>query len=302
MYKFIYFSLVGFFIVGCHSQNKSSDEHFSFIFMTDIHLKPEAGAPKAFMMAIDTANRLNADFVLTGGDLVYDVMRGNLPRADSLFQLYVESIKAFDMPVYNTIGNHELYGIYEEGGICPSDPDFKFGMFQRYLGDTYYSFDHKGWHFIVLNTLDINEDRRYINSLDDVQIAWLKDNLSRVDHETPIVVSMHLPMFTVFYSVYEEYFPPRQSAPPTPQNVVPLRQEILRLFKDHNLRIVLQGHLHCLEDICVNGKTHFITGGAVSGYSWKGVRFVKEGFLLINVKGNDFSWKYIDYGWNAPKP
>jgi len=303
MYRFICFFLAGFFIVSCHPQNKNSDEQlsdFSFIFMTDIHLKPESKAPEAFMMAIDTANKLNADFVLTGGDLVYDVLRGNLPRADSLFQLYLESIKAFNMPVYNTIGNHELYGIYQEGGISPSDPDFKYGMFQRYLGDTYYSFDHKGWHFIVLNTLNINEDRRYINAIDDDQIAWLKDDLSKVGHETPIAVSMHLPMFTVFYAVYEEHFPPRQSAPPTPQDIVPLRQEILRIFKNHNLRIVLQGHLHCLEDICVNGKTHFITGGAVSGYSWKGVRFVEEGFLLIKVKGNDFSCEYIDYGWDVP--
>ena len=298
MYKFIYL-LAGFFIVGCQYQHKNSDQQdteFSFIFMTDIHLKPEANAPEAFKMAIDTANKLHADFVLTGGDLVFDVMRGNLPRADSLFQLYVESIKAFNMPVYNTIGNHELYGIYEEGGISPSDPDFKYGMFQRYFGDTYYSFDHKGWHFIALNTLDINDERRWINAIGENQIEWLKDDLSKVAPETPIVVSLHIPIFSVFHDVFEESLPPRPTAV---NNSVPIRHKILRIFENHNLTLVLQGHHHCLEDIYINGKTHFITGGAVSGFSWKGVRFVEEGFLLIKVKGNHFSWEYIDYGWNA---
>ena len=302
MYKFTFVFIVGFFIVSCQSKNKNIDQQeteFSFIFMTDIHLKPEANATKAFMLAIDTANRLHADFVLTGGDLVFDVMRGNLPRADSLFQLYLKSIKTFNMPVYNTVGNHDLYGIYEEGGISPSDPDFKYGMFERYLGKTYYSFDHKGWHFIVLNTLDINDDRRYTNVIGEDQIAWLKDDLSRVDRETPIVVSLHLPLLSAFYDVYEESLPPR---PPVSASnkTVPIRHEIMRIFKNHNLTLVLQGHHHCLEDICINGKTHFITGGAVSGYSWKGVRFVEEGFLLIKVKGNKFSWEYIDYGWNVP--
>ena len=301
MYKFIFFFITGFFIVSCQSQNKNSDQQeteFSFLFMTDIHLKPEARAPEAFTMAIDTANKLHADFVLTGGDLVFDVMRGNLPRADSLFQLYSERIKAFNMPVYNTVGNHDLYGIYEEGGTSPSDPDFKYGMFRRYLGEPYYSFDHKGWHFIVLCTLDVNEERRYINAIGEDQILWLKDDLSKVDHETPIVVSMHIPMFSVFYDVYEEKLPPRPTA--SNHKLVPIRHEIMRIFENHNLTLVLQGHLHCLEDICINGKTHFITGGAVSGFSWKGVRFVEEGFLLIKVKGNDFSWKYIDYRWDAP--
>ncbi len=299
MYKFVFFSLTVFFIVSCQVKNKSNEvkqeTDFSFIFMTDIHLKPEAGAPKAFMMAIDTANKLNADFVITGGDQVFDVMRGNLPRADSLFQLYRKCIESFNMPVYNTVGNHDLYGIYEEGGISPSDPDFKYGMFRRYFGEPYYSFDHKGWHFIVLNDLDINKERSYISVIGEDQIAWLKNDLSKVDSKTPIVVSLHIPMFSAFSDVFEENI---SSPRPTVSN----RHEVMRIFENHNLKLVLQGHLHWLEDIYINGKTHFITGGAVSGFSWKGVRFIEEGFLLFKVKGNDFTWEYIDYGWDVPVP
>ena len=68
---------------------------FEFAFLTDIHIKPEMNAPEGFQMAIDKVNELNPDFVLTGGDLVYDVMRGNQERSDSLFSLYKEMIQGF---------------------------------------------------------------------------------------------------------------------------------------------------------------------------------------------------------------
>ena len=75
----------------------------------------------------------------------------------------------------------------------------------------------------------------------------------------------------------------------------------MEIVKDHNLKLVLQGHLHWLEDIHVMGKTRYITGGAVAGRpSWKGKRHGEEGFLKINIVGTDISWVFIDYGWDNP--
>ena len=54
------------------SEENSND--FSFVFMTDIHLKPELGAPEGFQMAIDTVNVMQPDFVITGGDLIDDAL------------------------------------------------------------------------------------------------------------------------------------------------------------------------------------------------------------------------------------
>ena len=50
--------------------------------------------------------------------------------------------EGFNMPVYNTMGNQDLFDIYEESPEDESHPDYKYGLFERYLGDTYYSFDH----------------------------------------------------------------------------------------------------------------------------------------------------------------
>jgi predicted MPP superfamily phosphohydrolase len=59
-----------------------SPQDFDFIFMTDIHLEPGRRAPEGFRQAIDTANKLGADFVLTGGDLIADALGVSHGRAD----------------------------------------------------------------------------------------------------------------------------------------------------------------------------------------------------------------------------
>jgi len=53
--------------------NKEKDS-FSFVFITDIHLQPEKNAPVGFKQAIDSINKLNPDFVLTGGDHIMDAL------------------------------------------------------------------------------------------------------------------------------------------------------------------------------------------------------------------------------------
>ena len=83
--------------------------------------------------------------------------------------------------------------------------------------------------------------------------------------------------------------------------VITNSKDVLDLFAGHNLKLVLQGHLHNYEDIYIKG-IHFITGGAVSGNWWEGAhRGIEEGFLLVCVKDNEISAEYIDYGWTPEK-
>jgi len=281
---------------------QSNDADFSFIFMTDIHYQTKRGADKAFQMAIDTANQLEADFVLTGGDLVYDVLRGNHKKSEKLFNSYKEAEKGFNMPVYHCIGNHELFAIYEESPEDSTHPDYKYGMFERHFGDTYYSFDHKGWHFIVLNSLDVR-GKRYIGMVHKEQLEWLKQDLAKIDKNTPIAIAMHIPLVSTYRQIY-----PKKPITEVPNNQwIYNRKEVLDAFKDYNLRLALQGHLHWIEDLNIQSRTRFITGGSIAGRpSWRriddrgdGIYYNEEGFMLINVKGKEIDWEYIDIGWEA---
>jgi hypothetical protein len=81
--------------------------------------------------------------------------------------------------------------------------------------------------------------------------------------------------------------------------VIQNSREVLALFSDYNLKLVLQGHLHYLEDIYVQNQVHFISGGAVSGKWWNNEPDSKpeEGFVMVHIKGEDLTWEYIDFGW-----
>ena len=61
----------------------------------------------------------------------------------------------------------------------------------------WYSFDQGGVHFIGLSNV-LNFKMGTMTSLGDEQIAWLKQDLTRISHSTPIVMLAHIPMWTVY--------------------------------------------------------------------------------------------------------
>jgi len=269
---------------------------FNFVFMTDIHLQPEKNAVEGFEKAIASVNVLSPDFVITGGDLIMDALAQDFERADMLYNLYKNTIEKFEMPVYNTIGNHEIFGLYKKSGIEPSHPEYGRKMFKKRLGSgkTYYSFDYKNWHFLILDSVGETENRSYYGWISEEQIDWIKDDLSKISKDTPIAISVHIPFFTILTQVRYGSLEPNGKS-----TVINNSKEVFELFNDYNLRLVLQGHLHILEYIYVKD-VHFITSGAVSGSWWDGAYYdTEEGYLLIKVKGDNIDWEYIDYGWQV---
>ena len=291
-------ALIIIVLSGCQHNNLKEDSkvnnEFSFVFMTDIHVQPEKRATEGFQQAIDSVNRLSPDFVITGGDLVMDVLGQNYERADQLYSIYSQCLEKFKMPVYNTMGNHEIFGIYKESGIEKSHPEYGEKMFEKRIGKRYYSFDHKGWHFIVLDGIEDTGESAYIGKVDSIQMEWIKEDLKMVNSETPIVISIHIPLITTYMQVIYGAMAPNEE-----NEIVINSKEVLNLFDGHNLKLVLQGHMHFLEDVYTQG-THFITGGAVCAKWWQGKEYgLEEGFIVVHVKDSDFTWEYFDYGWEV---
>ena len=284
------------FILVLFSACKDKTDAFRFVFMTDIHVQPERRAAEGFRTAIEAVNRLDPAFVITGGDLVMDALQTPADRVDSLYTLYQDLTTAFKMPVYNTMGNHEVFGLYEASGISPANPGYGKQMFRNRLGGgkTYYSFDYKNWHFIILDGIGFTPERRYYGHVDSLQLNWLKNDIAAVDTARPVVLSTHIPLFSIYGQMKNgPTFAMGESG------VVTNALEVMHALAGHNLKLVLQGHLHVLEEMRY-GNTTFITGGAISGAWWKGSRDgTPEGFLVIDVKQNDFSWEYKTYGWKA---
>src|SRR6056297_64147 len=159
----LFLVLATVFVVSLFSCSQPEDDSFKFVFMTDIHLQEERSGAKGFEKAIKRTNQIDPDFVLTGGDQIMDALGQSEQRATHLFDLYARLSKKFNMCIYNTLGNHDVFGLYEESGISPQHSKYGKTMYKERMqkGSTYYSFNHKGWHFMILDAIGYTEDRHY---------------------------------------------------------------------------------------------------------------------------------------------
>ncbi len=268
-------------------------EKFSFVFMTDIHITQQLHAQEGVLKAIDEINKLAPDFVLTGGDNIMDALVQPYDSSIALYNLYEETMENLRMPIYHGMGNHEIFGLYEQSGVSPDHKEYGKKLYEHELAKPYYSFDNKNWRFVVLDGIGFTEDRHYFGKIDAQQIEWLKKDLEKAGNK-PVAVSIHIPLLSVGSQIMKGPTVGMEKS-----TIITNANEIIEILEQHNVKLVLQGHLHFLEDINYNG-IHYITGGAVSSNWWKGPRFgMEEGFLKIDVAGEEFDWQYVDFGWEA---
>jgi len=268
-----------------------SDSAFSFAFLTDAHLNRSnnGNGDQGLKMALEDVKSKGADFVIFGGDNTdVDALKPeDEATVDSLMARFKTITEGSGLKTYYTIGNHDRF--YTLNGQLDKDG---FGMFIKHFGETTYSFNYKGVHFIVLNSVQRDDSNTYLVNED--QFKWLQADLDTTGKETPIVVSTHVPFQSLYYPAVEGRI--------LSIDMLDNFKQVWDLLLDYNIQIVLQGHQHLHEELFVKD-TWFLTGGAVSA-SWWGGEFhrTQEGYLLVKVDADKkFTWDYIDYGWGVKK-
>lgn len=212
-------------------------EAFRFAYISDSHLydrKLNDRFVNSLMRAVDDVNAMSPqpDFVLYGGDLA------QLGQPAEL-ELGAQILKNLKAKVRMMVGEHDWY--------------FDLGEKWRSLfGEPTYSFDHKGVHFVVLNSV-VEKDfwtarkltpmqrMRTVAGLDngvqssftvgEEQRAWLKKDLAAVAPSTPLVVFSHSPLYKL-YKPWNFWTDDAEEV-----------QSILRPFAS---TVVLHGHTHQL--------------------------------------------------------
>jgi Icc protein len=178
---------------------------FTFAYISDTHLYTKGlndRFVRSALRAVDDINRLNPqpDFVLFGGDLA------QLGQKEEL-KLGAEILKEVKAPIKMMVGEHDWYLDLGE-------------TWRELFGEPTYSFDHKGVHFVTLNSvvekdfwtpmgLKPMERMKIVAGLDDgrqsrfevgqTQRDWLKADLAKYPDSTPIVVFSHSPLYKYYH-------------------------------------------------------------------------------------------------------
>jgi Icc protein len=160
---------------------------FSFVQISDSHIGFKKAANQdvtgTLKLALDKINRLPAtpDLLLHTGDISHSSKPEEFDTAHQLIQ-GAKAGQTFYVP-----GEHDTAS---DDGVLYHE---RFG--KGTLGSGWYSFTHKGVHFIGLNnSLQIDA----MGKLGPEQLAWLKADLASLSASTPIVVFAHIPLWMVY--------------------------------------------------------------------------------------------------------
>jgi len=120
------------------------------------------------------------DFMIHTGDITQSAKATEFDTAE-------QTIKAAKVgQVFYVPGEHDYIDDGEQ---------FKQRFGKGTLGSGWYSYNHKGVHFVGLNNC-VQVDA--MGNLGAEQLAWLKADLAGLSASTPIVVFAHIPLWMVY--------------------------------------------------------------------------------------------------------
>jgi len=284
----------------------SGAEPFRFAFLTDLHLL-EGGALRsvqgiaACLAAVEKLNP-RPEFILVGGDLVHSSRELTVAGAERSLDLFLKTWNDHTaLPAHWIFGNHDLVAT-SNPAASPNEPDYGKGLFRNrfHLSNLFYSFDCKGWHFVVLDDIALDPRRNYFGELFDAELAFLKAHLD-VHRDQPTIVSTHIPLLSNLPLGLLLAGKAGAALGRKPGTLVCTNgSAVIDDIPGHNVRAILAGHLHFQEEIDLKG-VRVINSGAVCGNYWKGPNHgCPEGFGVVDLGADgSVAFDYRTYGWKA---
>ena len=274
------------------------DNHTMLVF-GDIHLANRTSDARQFTeFTTDvneylTANPGKKTYALTLGDMTWDLYWVSNKYS---FDEYVRDInKIKGIQVFNTIGNHDHE--MAKGVVGDFDTVIKY---KKTIAPTYYSFNIGKVHYIVLDDINCKNtgagdsgSRVYDDFVVQEQLDWLKKDLSFVSTSTPLVITMHAPLYN--------------DSQNGSLNNTSAFEEIVKPYTTH----VWTGHTHKMYNVdkTSSNKIFEHNAGAVCATWWwtghwtSGLHLAQDGapggYSVINVSGTDFKWKFKGTGRDA---
>ena len=216
---------------------KKDSGSFSFVQISDSHIGFNKAANQDVAGTLRLAiNKINAhasasDFMLHTGDITQSAKAAEFDTASQIIKEAKVS-QTFYVP-----GEHDTAA--DDGGLYHE----RFG--KGTAGSGWYSFNHKGVHFVGLNNV-VQIDA--MGRLGPEQLNWLKQDLASLSASTPIVIFAHIPL----WMVYPDWGWGTQDG-----------AEALSYLKRFGSVTVLNGHIHQIVQK-VEGRVAFHTAASTA--------------------------------------
>lgn len=210
---------------------------FKYAIVSDTHIRPpgESSSPwQTNLLTNDRArwvteqiNSHNPDLVIHLGDVVHPVP--HLPTYGSASRVANEIMGRIKAPVYYVPGNHDV-GDKDN----PTVPSYVVNesyqeKFMEHIGPLYQSFNHRGVHFVLINSPILNSGLPQ----EAEQREWLEADLEEHGGNRIHVFS---------------HYPPYIYMPHEPNNYdnldEPARSWLLNLLEEHGVEALFAGHVH----------------------------------------------------------
>jgi serine/threonine-protein phosphatase CPPED1 len=170
----------------------------------------------SFKLAVQKINELKPDFLVICGDMVHSFN-------DKSVTDFKEIASGLKMRFYCCPGNHDI-------GDKPTEESLN--KYRNAFGKDYFSFDHKGFTFIVANTCLWKVTVAGESQKHD---SWFKQTLEAArEKKSPVFFIGHHPLYAKNPDETDGYFP-------LPSGI---RSDLLKLFSSSGAVAVLTGHAH----------------------------------------------------------
>jgi hypothetical protein len=219
--------------------NGEAPASFTFAQFSDPHVgfqgPPNPLGTKAFESAVALLNQSpqRPDFVLFTGDLTHDADSRDV-HAERM-QLFRKIAGGLNTRTIHTVPGENDAAL--NGGV----------LYREHFGESHYSFDHKGVHFVALDNVSQGSPE-----VGPAQLAWLKADLARFPKTAPIIVFTHRPLFDL--KPQWEWFTRDGDA-------------VMNALAPYENVTVLYGHIH-RHDVHHSGKvTHYAARSLIFAFN-----------------------------------
>ena len=274
--------------------DKVDNKKYTLFVMGDMHLANRNNDRTEFrkftkdIREYKAAHPEETIYGITLGDMTWDQY---WTSNNYYFPQYLDDMNSVNgvdgLTIFHTIGNHD----HEMMAVGDLFTEVKY---VKDIAPTYYSFNLGDVHYIVLDNIECTNDgtgnRTYDVYLDSDQTAWLKKDLANVDKTTPLVVSMHAPI----------YYDNSGSSSLDPYIGYKQLGSIVNNFTGYQTVHFITGHTHRVLNVEKSNYFEHNSGAVCASWWWSqklskiniGTDGAPGGYAVWNVDGTSFKWQF----------